>query len=51
LKRRVQAQETCWSDHENPEIDLVISENERFAAVEKLMGMPARIARAANPRR
>jgi hypothetical protein len=38
-------------DHENREIDLVISENERFATVEKLIGMPARIARAANPRR
>jgi hypothetical protein len=34
-----------------PEIDLVISENERFATVEKLIGIPARIARAANPRR
>ena len=38
-------------NHENPEIDLVISENERFATVEKFYGVPARIARAADPRR
>ena len=38
-------------NHENPEIDQVISENERFATVEKFYGVPARIARAADPRR
>jgi len=38
-------------NHENPEIDLVISENERFATVEKFYGVAARIARAADPRR
>jgi hypothetical protein len=38
-------------NHENPEIDLVMSENQRFATVEKLVGVGARIARATNPRR
>jgi hypothetical protein len=38
-------------DHENPELDRVISENERFATVDKFYGVPARIARAADPRR
>ncbi len=38
-------------DHENPEIDRLLFENERFATVEKFGGMPARIARATNPRR
>lgn len=38
-------------DHENPEIDVVISENERFATVDKFYGPAARIARATNPRR
>lgn len=38
-------------DHENPEIDLVVSENERFAVVEKFYGAGARIARASDPRR
>jgi hypothetical protein len=38
-------------DHENPEIDRVIFENDRFAAVEKFYGAEARIARATDPRR
>jgi hypothetical protein len=38
-------------DHENPEIDLVISENERFATVDKVIGVAARVAREADPRR
>ena len=38
-------------DHENPEIDHVVRENERFATVDKLAGAGARIARAADPRR
>ena len=38
-------------DHENPEIDRVLSENERFATVEKFYGTPARIARDSDPRR
>ena len=37
-------------NHENPEIDLVLSENLRFATVEKY-GAGARIARASDPRR
>lgn len=38
-------------NHENPEIDRVLSENERFATVEKFFGAGVRIARATNPRR
>jgi hypothetical protein len=38
-------------DHENPEIDSLVVENERFATIEKSFGMAARIARASNPRR
>lgn len=38
-------------DHENPEIDLVVSENERFATVDKFYGAGMRIARASDPRR
>jgi hypothetical protein len=37
--------------HENPEIDVVVAENERFATIEKVAGKAARIARARNPRR
>ena len=38
-------------NHENPEIDRVVAENERFAAVDKFHGTAARIARASDPRR
>ena len=38
-------------DHENPETDSVVSENERFATVDKFYGAGLRIARAADPRR
>jgi hypothetical protein len=38
-------------NHENPEIDRVVSENERFAIVEKFLEMPRRMARATDPRR
>lgn len=38
-------------DHENPEIDRVVTENLRFAIVEKFYGAAARIARASDPRR
>jgi hypothetical protein len=38
-------------DHENPELDRVVSENDRFATVDKFYGAPARIAREADPRR
>jgi hypothetical protein len=37
-------------NHENPEIDVVVYENERFAAVEKSFGAGARIARETDPR-
>ena len=37
--------------HENPEIDRVLLENPRFATVEKLFGVCARIAMADDPRR
>lgn len=37
--------------HENPEIDRVVAENERFSTVEMFYGQPARIARATDPRR
>ena len=38
-------------DHENPEIDRVVSENDRYATVEKFYGSGMRIARVTNPRR
>ncbi len=38
-------------DHENPEIDRVVNENERYATVEKFYGAGAQIARTTNPRR
>lgn len=38
-------------NHENPEVERLVSENERFATVSKFYGLPARIARAADPRR
>jgi hypothetical protein len=38
-------------NHENPEIDSVIAENDRFATIEKSFGRASRIARASDPRR
>ena len=38
-------------NHENPEIDLVLRENDRYATVEKLHPAGMRIARATDPRR
>lgn len=38
------------TDHENPEIDHLIAENERFSTVAKLPGSPARRAEYTNPR-
>jgi len=38
-------------DHENPEIDRVVRENDRFATVDKFYGVGARVARATDPRR
>ena len=37
--------------HENPEVDRVIEENERFATIDKFHGGPRRIARETDPRR
>jgi hypothetical protein len=38
-------------NHENPEIDQVVQENERFATVEKFHRPSMQVARATNPRR
>jgi hypothetical protein len=38
-------------NHENPEIDRVLVENQRFATVEKCSGTHAKVARATDPRR
>ena len=38
-------------NHENPEIDRLVEENERFATVDKFHGLPVRIARSTDPRR
>ena len=38
-------------NHENPEVDHVLAEHERFAVVEKVVPFAARIARASDPRR
>ena len=38
-------------NHENPEIERVVSENERFATVEKFGSVGCQIARATDPRR
>jgi hypothetical protein len=37
-------------DHENPEVDRVIGQNDRFALVEKWFGRPRRIANETDPR-
>jgi hypothetical protein len=37
--------------HENPEIDHVVFEGDRYSIVKKIAGMPARIARQMDPRR
>ncbi len=37
-------------DHEIPEVEDVVSQNERFAVVEKHAGAPAAIANKTNPR-
>jgi hypothetical protein len=38
-------------NHESPDLDMMISERIGFAIVQKLPGMPARVATAADPRR
>ena len=37
-------------DHENPEIDQLVSEGPRFSVVQKIAGRPARIARETSAR-
>jgi hypothetical protein len=39
-----------FPNHENPEFELVMSQNERSAVVERLSRMPRRIARDTDPR-
>lgn len=38
-------------NHENPEIDILVSENYRFATVDTVFRAGARISRSTNPRR
>jgi nitric oxide reductase activation protein len=38
-------------DHESPELDLMVSEQQGFAIVRKLPGLPARLANESDPRR
>jgi hypothetical protein len=38
-------------NHENPEVDRVVFENERYAVVEKFLEMPRRVALETDPRR
>ena len=38
-------------DHESPDLDLMVSERDRFTIVRKLPGLPARLATASDPRR
>jgi hypothetical protein len=40
-----------FPDHENPEFEFVLFQNDRYAVVEKLLRMPRRIARDTDPRR
>ena len=39
------------TDHESPELDLMVSERTGFAIIRKLPGLPARLANASDPRR
>lgn len=39
------------TDHESPDLDLVLSERVGFAIIAKLPGLPARLANACDPRR
>jgi hypothetical protein len=39
------------TDHESPDLDLMVSERTGFAIIRKLPGLPARIANASDPRR
>ena len=39
------------TDHESPDLDLMVSERGGFAIIQKLPGLPARLANASDPRR
>jgi hypothetical protein len=39
------------TDHESPDLDLMVSERLGFAIIAKLPGLPARLASASDPRR
>jgi hypothetical protein len=39
------------TDHESPDLDLMVSERIGFAIIRKLPGFPARLANASDPRR
>ncbi len=39
------------TDHESPDLDLLVSERDGFAIVRKIPGFPADLATAADPRR
>jgi hypothetical protein len=39
------------TNHESPDLDLVVSERVGFAIIAKLPGLPARLANASDPRR
>jgi hypothetical protein len=50
----VRAQGTFFAiatDHESPDLDLMVSERIGFAIVRKIPGFPARLANASDPRR
>jgi hypothetical protein len=38
-------------DHESPDLDVMVSERDRFTIIRKLPGLPARMADASDPRR
>jgi hypothetical protein len=38
------------TDHENPEIDQIVSEGTRFSVIQKIAGRPAKIARQTSAR-
>jgi hypothetical protein len=40
-----------FPDHENPEFEMVLFENERFAVIENQSRMPRRISRDTDPRK
>ena len=39
------------ANHENPELDHLLAEHERYSIVEKMLGVPARIALDSDPRK